>query len=280
MKRAKQQDHTWTGNRPEGLPLENAQGDSGLNFMFLAAFPLLLWIFQATLAEIGTAVALMWVLSLGLRLIAVGQQKQFDYDRTEIARAPRLPRKLIGSLLIGVVVMILAGHKFDSLLLPALVGAVATFLSLTAFGLDPWRNKGEETVREMNALMETEDALAALMDRVAQLDDAEMNQQVEAARERIMRPLRLGARDKHAVSRILRPVQKVVALLDEEVSRLETAWDAPSQAFAQRRFLAKLEVLSEGFEGLARRTGLRGARDAFERQADRLIDRMPRESAA
>ena len=38
--------------------------------------------------------------------------------------------------------------------------------------------------------------------------------------------------------------------------------------------------MTDSFEPFAMQNGIRGSRDAFERQADKLIDRMPRESAA
>ncbi|MGP6088530.1 hypothetical protein [Antarctobacter jejuensis] len=264
----------------EGPPTDRHQFDSGLNFMFLAAFPLLLWVFEDSFAAIATAVALGWVLSLALRLISVGQQIHHNYDRADVARAPKVPRKLIGSLLIGAVVLVLAGHKFDNLTLPALAGGLAILLSIGAFGLDPRHDKGTEKARERAILAMAEDAMAELADRVAALDDAELTLRVEAARNQVLRPMRRSVDDLTTMSRVARPVSKVTELLTVEVSRLETAWQGDGHVFARRRFLAKLEVLSESFEMLARQCGIRGARDAFERQADLLLDRMPRESAA
>jgi hypothetical protein len=264
----------------EGVQQERAQLDSGLNFMFLAAFPLLLWIFEASFAGIATAIALIWILSLALRLISVGQHIQFDYERADVARAPRVPRKFIGSVLIGLVVVMLAGHKFNSLVLPFLAGGAACFLSLAAFGLDPRRDKGTEKSHEMATLEQAEDDMVALADRVAALDDAELTLKIEAARERIMRPIRAGSDDHRTLARIAHPVKKVTEMLCREVTQLETDWTEGGRSFARRRFLAKLDVLSDGFEALALKCGVRGARDVFERQADILIDRMPTESAA
>ncbi len=269
----------WNDRTP-GLARDRQQFDSGLNFMFLAAFPLLLWIFEESFANIATAVALIWILSFALRLISVGQSIQCAYDRTDVARAPKVPRKLIGSVLIGAVVLVLAGHKVDSLLLPVLSGGLAIVLSLAAFGFDPRHDKGTEKAQERALLDAAEQAMAALVDRVAALDDAELTLRVEAARNQVLRPMRRSVDDLRTMSLVSRPVHKVIDLLTVEVSRLEQAWLGNGHVFARRRFLAKLEVLSESFEMLARQCGVRGARDAFERQADQLIDRMPRESAA
>lgn len=267
-----------TGTEPARL--QRAQLDSGLNFLFLAAFPLLLWVFQESFAGIATAIALIWVLSLALRLISAGQQLHHAYDRAEVARAPRIPRKLIGSIMVGLVVLVLAGHKFDTLWMPALAGLVACGLSLAAFGLDPMRGKGSDRARQVAAVETAELALASLADRVAALDDAQLTLKTEAARRLVLRPMRQTTDDPRTSARIARPVHKVVTLLDHEVARLEAAWNGQGHHFARRRFLAKLDVMTESFESFAVHSGIRGARDAFERQADVLLDRMPRESAA
>lgn len=269
-----------TADNSQDLWLDRAQLDSGLNFLFLAAFPLLLWIFDSTFAGLATAVASMWVLSLALRLISVGQQLHHDYDRAEVARAPRVPRKVIGSVLIGFVVLVLAGHKFADLLLPALSGGLACLLSIKAFGLDPLRHKGLDRVREMTFLESAEIRLAELADRVALQDDAALTLRVEAARRLVLRPLRENAGSPEMIARLERPIEKVIRLLGDELSRFESQHEGHGRILARRRFIAKLDVITESFDSFASRQGLRGPRDAFERQADMLIDRMPRESAA
>ena len=269
----------WTVETPHPSR-DGRQFDSRLNFMFLAAFPLLLWMFKESFASVATAVALVWVLSFALRLISVGQQIQYDYDRAEVARAPRIPRKLIGSVLIGVVVLVLAGHRVDNLFVPVLAGGLAIILSFGAFGRDPRHDKGQDKAQAQALLDDVETAMASVADRVAALDDAELTLRIEAARTNIMRPMRRSLRDAQTMTRVSGPSRKVIDLITNEVTRLEASWHGKGHAFARRRFLAKLEVLTESFEMLARQCGVPAARDAFERQADLLIDRMPRESAA
>jgi len=273
-------DDAWYPGGVEELSRDRAQLDSSLNFMFLAAFPLLLWVFQASFSGIATALAILWLLLLALRMISVGQRIEFDYERAEVARAPRLPRKLIGTLLVGVVVMILAGHKFDSLLTPILAGAVAFMLGRAAFGGDPRHDKGAERARDLAALSAADDALVELADRVAALGDVELALRVEKTRDRILRTMRCSIDNEGTADRIERPTHKVIGMLGGEVSRLETSWNGQEHLFARRRFLAKIEMMADSFEALALRCGMLPDRDPFDRQADLLIDRMPRESAA
>ncbi|WP_300441901.1 hypothetical protein [uncultured Mameliella sp.] len=265
---------------PDGLAVARTQIESGLNFLFLAAFPLLLWVFQDSFAGIATAIALLWVYSLALRLIAAGQQIHHDYDHADVARAPRVPRKVIGAILIGLVVLVLAGHKYDNLWIPGLTGVLATGLALAAFGPDPMRDKGSERARRQATLDSVETSLASLTDRVAALDDATLTLKVEAARRLVLGPMRRVSGNPGTVERLDRPARRVVEIMEHEIDRLEAAWNAQGHVFARRRFLAKLDVMTDSFETFAMQNGIRGSRDAFERQADKLIDRMPRESAA
>lgn len=274
-------------NRNSELPPSQAEYDSGLNILFLAAFPLFAWLFQGSFAGIATAFVQLWILSVALRLIASGQVIHRTYDATPGARAPRLPRKLLGSVMLGVMVMILAGHHFNSLLLPMLTGMLAVALSIAAFGLDPMRNKPGVADTSFDAahaaemtLERVDHQLAQIADRIAMLEDAELTRRTEAARMLVMRLLRSFVRDPHSLLRLQRPVDKFIGLLDAEANRLCSGDASESSTFVRRRYIAKLEVMTESFETSARRTRVRGDKDAFEMEADLLLNRMPTHSAA
>ena len=277
--------------RSEETPHSRAELDSGLNILFLAAFPLLAWFFQGSFADIATALVELWLLTIALRMIAKGKQLQREYEATPGARAPRLPRKLIGSVLVGVMVMVLAGHQFNNLFMPLLFGGIAIGLSIAAFGIDPMRHRfdgnAKEERRQLDArhaaelqLEQADYALAQIADRAAMLEDAEITRRTEAARSLVMRLLRSFARDPDSLMRLKKPVSKFVKLLDAEAERLCMAVSTESSTFARRRYIAKLEVMTESFEASARKTRVRGDKDAFEVEADLLLNRMPRNSAA
>ena len=274
-------------NRNCETPPSAEQYDSGLNILFLAAFPLFAWLFQGSFAGIATAFFQLWLLSLALRLIATGQRHHHRYDMTAGARAPRIPRKLLGSILMGVMVTILAGHHFHNLLLPLAIGAAAFVLSVAAFGLDPMRDKPSVRNPRQDALHAAELALehadhqlARIADRIAMLEDAELTRRTEAARQLVMRLMRSFARDPFSLMRLQRPVDKFIGLLDAEANRLCSGDARESSTFVRRRYIAKLEVMTESFETSARKTRVRGDKDAFEMEADLLLNRMPTHSAA
>ncbi|SMX29923.1 hypothetical protein TRP8649_04063 [Pelagimonas phthalicica] len=260
--------------------------DSSLNVMFLAAFPLLLWFFQGSLGGIASALLQMGLFSIALRLIYRGQRIQRVYDLSEIAKKPVLPYKILGSTLIGVVVFLLAGHQFMSLLPPAILGVVATGLSLTAFGLDPLKDKGQDNPELMNRLAAehrwdaAEDALAQVTDRIELLDDPELTLKSDATRAMVMRLMRSFGTNPRCVQRIGKLVERMTQILRNETQKLEQDWHSDKHLLARKRFLLKLDVLSESFETHAREGSERTGRDAFDLEADLLLDRMPHETAA
>lgn len=260
--------------------------DSGLNILLLSSFPLLLWLFEGSFSGIATAVAEIWILSVALRMISMGQRIQDDYDAAPVAQRPRLPRKLLGSVLIGLMVTILAGHLFDALLLPLLIGLMGTALSVLAFGMDPLKDKGVvdcATARRMetDALIETaETRLTDIADSVAALGDAEMVRRTEAVRLMALRFLRVSAGRPAAFARVRTLTEKLIVILSAEVARLTASKGASEASFARRRYLAKLEVIAESFEARLTRPDSAPRDDAFDKEADRLLHRMPQESAA
>lgn len=263
-----------------------ANFDSVLNVMFLAAFPLLLWVFSGSFSGVATAVMQIWLFSLALRLISRGQKAHDAYDAAEIAARPRLPLKLIGSGLIGVLVVLLAGHTFDNLLLPFAMGLGATGLAIAAFGIDPLKDKGLDNPdviarMEQDALLdEIEHKLAIAADQVAALEDPEVIRRTEVAREMILRMLTDATQQPESFATIRKPVQTFATMLSAEVLRLLASAEGPEFDYARRRYMAKLQVMTGSFRKHARKKGFQVGRDAFEREADNLLTRMPRESAA
>lgn len=267
-------------------PCQTSSLDSGLNFLFLSAFPLLLWVFQGSFSGVATAILQIWIFAIALRLISRGHKIQAAYDAAVEAERPKLPRKLLGSALIAVVVTVLAGHHYVAIWVPMIAGLCAFGLSVSSFGIDPLKDKvAKETTKAAQKLqmiaetIETIDAaLDTIADRVATLEDADMTRRTDAAQEAVMRVMRNA--DHEALPRIIKPIKKFTKLLAIEADRLLAENGNQSFEFARQRYAAKLSLMTESFENHAAKTGKRGARDAFDRQADLLLDRMPQESAA
>lgn len=260
--------------------------DSGLNILFLAALPMLLWIFQGSFSGMATGIAMIWTLSVALRLISTGQKIHRAYDAATSARPPRLPRKLLGSALLGFVALILAGHRFDALLLPVGCGVAAAILSLIAFRPDPMTRKGCPESAQPRDQTETlqvsalNDRLTAISDTLEPLSDADLLRRTEALRLTVTQHLTKAIGDEARFDRVLALADRIATMIEAEAPRLLAAQGHTDQTFARRRFVAKLETLFETFEDRARKLTGPARTDAFDEEAQRLLDRMPRESAA
>ncbi|WP_417719397.1 hypothetical protein [Salipiger sp.] len=260
--------------------------DTGLGMLLLAAFPMILLLFQGSMAT-----ALAAVLQLGLLLTAVGlihrgQEIRRDYDLDETARAPRLPRKALGSVLLGVLVMILAGHHFSDLLFPLVLGAMATGLSLAAFGLDPRTDKRaedperERRLRMEGALERIERDLKAPVLEVEPLGDAELTRRVDALTTGVFVLVRTLGERPADIDRLQKPVSKFIEIMTRENRTLIERWKGRDRALARQRYLARVSALAEAFGERARSKGARTGRDVFEIEADLLWNRMHRDRAA
>lgn len=260
--------------------------DSGLNVLFLACFPLVLWFFQGSTALLVTAIVEMALFSFALRLISRGQKIQRAYDEATVAHRPRFPRKVVGSVLIGLMVFVLAGHQFVSLGIPMLLGGLATTLSIAAFGPDPWKDKGldnPEVIARMEAdhmIQASEKRLKSLANRVEQLGDADLRLRTEASCDMAGRLLRALGHDPALTQKLQKATGKFAEILETEIGRLEESWEGDDYLFARRRFVAKLQVLGESYEERVRKMGGTRRGDAFDFEADILLDRMRKDSAA
>jgi hypothetical protein len=268
--------------------------DSGLGLLFLAAFPLILLLFQGRASSVFAAVLQLVMLLSALRLIHRGQQIQNAYDAATTACAPRFPRKIAGAVLIGLMVLILAGHHFANLLLPLAFGIAATGLSLAAFGIDPLKPRGcmcgtgkacgEDTTGPDPLALEALERINAKLDEmvyeVANLGDTELTRQVEALKNGIMGLIRTLGEDPGGIRRLRRPVVRFVELFRRENDQLVAAWDTVDRVRARRRYVARVTALGDTFEDRARKAGARTGRDAFELEADLLWNRMAHNRAA
>ncbi|WP_226622227.1 hypothetical protein [Alloyangia pacifica] len=254
--------------------------ESGIGILLLAAFPLLLLLFQGPPATAFTAVLMLAIFGLALRMIYRGVAIAEAYEARDSAKAPRLPRKLVGSGLLGLLVMILAGHHFVSLAIPFGLGVLGFGLSIAAFGRDPLTDKEgapEEELRQLRTqetLGRIDAAISAAVADVAALGDAELSRRAEALQNGVMGLMHAISQDPLAARRLRKPVARFLDLLGKENARLIEAWDSDARPKARRRYIARVTALGEAFEDRLRKAGAEQGRDAYDVEADLLWNRM------
>ncbi len=130
------------------------------------------------LGSFSLLTASAWATRDGLRAHA-------EYDARTIARPPKLPRKILGNIAMGLGLALgakMAGHPDVYLAMFGLLGMVLHGL---AFGVDPLRSKGTQgenqfqSDRVARAVEEGEDMLAAMAEAIARTRDRALMVRVE-----------------------------------------------------------------------------------------------------
>lgn len=174
----------------------------------------------------GLAGAGVWTLAAWLT--REGLRAEDAFHARKVAKRPAIPRKIFGSVLIGAGTALAALSNDVSLMPSALYGIIASALHLTAFGLDPLRDKGVEGIDQFQ------------QDRVARVVD-EAERYLSEMRDAVRR-----AQDRAVEARVER-------FADSVRDMLRTVEEDPRDLTAARRYLGVY---------------LMGARDATVKFAD------------
>ncbi len=255
-----------------------------LPLLMLSALPLLLWLFDGSYLTLAAALLHFALLVIAALLIAQGHAAHLAYDAAEATPRPALPRKLIGSVLLGLMVFLLAASRFTELLPTVFLGLAATGFSIAAFGPDPLRHKGIDDPAYIAAqastalLTRTDAALRDTVDRVAALGDAALLRRTEAMHGATMRLLRAFNSDPTRMLALEKPLARFVSLTEAEVARLEADWRAMPER-AATAYATRLEALTTAFETGARQRRRRETPDEYALDADLLLERMRSEGA-
>ncbi|NNK77593.1 MAG: hypothetical protein HKP40_02660, partial [Litoreibacter sp.] len=128
--------------------------------------------------ELGRNLIAFLAIALAAWLTREGLTAEEAYNSRTIARRPALPRKMLGSVMIGVGVGL---ATFTSGILSAsLYGVIAAGLHLFSFGFDPLQDKGVEGAddfqsdRVVRAVDEAEKHLSAMHETIKKTGDRVM----------------------------------------------------------------------------------------------------------
>lgn len=259
--------------------------ETGVNTLFVAGFPLLIWGAHDADAGLFTACFVLLILCAAIRLIVAGQEIHKAYSNARVARHPAVPRKLIGCVLIGVTVFLLAGLQFNNLVVPTGFGATGVALSLAAFGMDPMTDKapkGRKADRSSGSdlINAIEERLETLVINVSGLGDAQLAELAEGGRASVLRLLLTFNDLPSEQKKHLKASTRFAELMQAEIDHLMAAGDDSEFDLARRRFVKRMTAMQQSFDARAKKFTEARATDTFDLQADRLLDRMPQEQAA
>ena len=217
-----------TGNRKRRAEVDPAGGRA--NLLFVPAIVLVATSFSGGAVALLAALLGAASLTLSAWLLRGGLRAEAAYHARKVARRPALPRKVLAAVFsgIGAALAVMAHSDSVNVIAPVLYGIIAAGLHLTAFGLDPMRNKGMDGVDTFQ------------QDRVARVV-GEAEKHLATMRETIVR-----AGDKQATARL-------EDFIDTARDLIRTVEEDPRDLTATRKFLGVY---------------LQGARDATAKFAD------------
>ena len=260
--------------------------DVPVGFMVLATCPLILWLLDGTVAGLASAILIISLFGVGLLCLSIGQKAHIAYDMAEVAARPKIPFKLIGSVIIAWVVGLLATTKIMVPAVPLLIALSIFILCLISFGLDPMRDKGMDNPLTKLRILNTElyqdfdDRCEALLMSLVYLQDDDLYERTRVSVNTIMGLLATIDVTTPTLQRIAPSVSKLIDKMQAEVTVLTGSPDGKVTPFQRRKFLIKIQTLVEKFETRARQRGIGQGRDNFELQTDLLFNRMNRYRAA
>ena len=181
---------------PEGSPVTTPQtngpkgplrtrADSRLRILFFAPIVILINAFRVSPSQLIPGLAAFGILILAAWLTQTGAAAQTAYNARKVARKPAIPRKLFATALTFLGLTVAGTMSQPTLLLPLGFGLAGAILHFIAFGPDPLRNKGMDSVddfqnqRVATAVDEGEKYLTAMKDAILRAGDRKLESRVD-----------------------------------------------------------------------------------------------------
>lgn len=203
------------------------------------------------------------------------------YDERRIARKPAFPRKIFGSVAMGLG-LTLAGVMGMGPVMAVLVGAVGAALHQISFGPDPMRNKGMDGVddfqtdRVARAVAEAEARLVAMIDAVARLNDRHLTDRLRDFAGQVRPLLRAVENDPGQLSAARRYLGLYLEGAREATLKFVDLYARNRDAGARADYLTLLDDLQRNFT-LRLETFQTADRQALDIEMDVLRERLARE---
>ena len=178
------------------------------NVLFVPGIVLLFTSLNDGPVTLVTALVGVAALTLAAWLLRDGLRAQAAYDARKVARRPAIPRKMMATALTGVGITLAAFVGEVGLIGSVLYGAAAAALHVTAFGIDPLKDKRMEGVDTFQ-----QDRVARVVDK-AEAHLKIMREQIEGLGDR---PLEIRVTGFQALAR------KMIRTVEEDPRDLTSA---------------------------------------------------------
>lgn len=243
---------------PFSLP-KNPRNLKSAQFLGFASTPLLLSVFFGVAISVVEGLGLILIYGASIWLLTLGLRAEEAYNAAPIARKPKLPLKLLAAVVMGGAVAVTVYFRHGLSLEAALVGLVASMLFITAFGIDPLKDKSvsgplaEETLRANDVVSQAKTVLHQIEDCIATIGDTETTAGFMAFRnsaERLFDILH-EAPERHREMR--RHLGVYLDAARDATDRFSVLYMASQDPETKARYLSMLDGLKGQFDARARK---------------------------
>jgi hypothetical protein len=170
---------------PAARPIRRTRAGMRVNLQFFAPLPLLIRAFGLDAAGLVQTLAGFGALILAAWLTREGELAHEAYEARRVARRPAFPRKIAGSVLTGLGLLLACLPDSGAAVGPVLLGALGAVLHFLSFGPDPMSDKGMEGVdthaqdRAARAVEGAEVYLRGMTDAILRARDRSLEARIE-----------------------------------------------------------------------------------------------------
>lgn len=229
---------------------------------------------------LGLAGAGAW--TLGAWLTREGLKAEAAFHERKVARRPALPRKILGSVLIGGGTVLASLSNDVGLTGSALYGVIAAALHMTAFGIDPLKNKSLEGIDEFQqdrvarVVDEAEAHLNAMMGAIRRAQDPRLEARVERFQQSVREMLRTVEEDPRDLTASRRFLGVYLMGARDATIKFADIYARGRDAQAKSDYLMLLTDLEENYVAKTRKL-LEDSNTDLTVEIDVLRDRLQRE---
>jgi hypothetical protein len=252
------------------------------NILFLPAVPLVFLSLNEGPVVLAMALVAAAMLTLAAWLLRDGLRAEAAYNARKVARRPTLPRKLAATVFTGLGVAVTALTNDTGILGAVLYGVIASALHLTAFGIDPLRNKNIDGVdlfqqdRVARVVEEAECRLASMSAAISKTSDRVLEARVEQFQNTARTMFRTVEEDPRDLTGARKYLGVYLTGARDATVKFSDLYARNKDAGARSDFEALLSDLEQNFTAQTEKM-LRDDRSDMEIEIKVLRDRLQRE---
>lgn len=268
---------------PDPAPRHPLEGRTG--WLVAAGLPFLAQAFGAGPTGLARGLGAFALVAAAAFLLREGLRAEAAWNARKVARRPALPRKIFGAVLAGAGLGLGAQAPEIGLWGAIALGLIGTALALTAFGLDPMRDKGMEGIdpyqqdRVAKMVAEGERHLAAMAEAMARANDAQLAARVARFAEGARALFRTVEENPASASAARRYMGVYLQGARDASAAFADLWAQNRDGTARAGFEALLDDLESNFAA-QRQKLLEGGREGLEIEIEVLRERLAREGLA